>query len=1597
MELEPEILLEITRATRESRENQKMTDDTTGDYKDSKKSLSVFDGERISYREWAIKFESFLSTKDCEEYIESYVDIPTKIEAKADEALEKEKREGTMEVFKGNKKALAYLVQYTTKHPLDMIYKNKSAYAAWKILEKKYDSKDTDGDLDSLFDKFSKCSLKSKKVDPDIWFTELDNISGKLKNVDPKYEKDSRQMIAHIKHNACDEYEEVIDNFKDIRAMDSTTMTQVEALKRLKKIVQGRWDSKFKPSENEQESEWDKGKLEGMNFNVLSGRGTFNGSCYNCGKKGHRSPECRSPKKTTTDGTSGSGRGPGGLKCWHCNGPHRKSDCPKLQEGAKTDTDTGDINGMFLGAVMEVGNEASYACIVKSVDETYVEWLGDTGAQMHVGNGSGAGKDSIPFYEKVTPKKLQGCFGDQEEVVEAGDTIVETRQGVKLQLNRLHYAPAVNRNILSINQLKDEGWKLLDTGPRSFSLIKNDDEIKFVQKEKNLYYAEAKYVEKTKSIHNITKDAKSSPAVVSDDDESDDEREDIPGLVPRSNADDDSDSDSDIDADEEEAGWTKVASKTTKKKLTKHCVNEAHDKWGHHSIRRCRVMAKVLGLKLIGDVEPCDACGLVKAKAKSVNKTTKEKATRPGERLFVDTTGPFPESLGKCKYWHGAVDDFSGKMFLSFSSSKTKMVDFVRIAFEHFKGRKQPVSYLRMDNAGEHEAIKRLCIEHGVKPEFIPPGTSQLNGRVERRFPVCWNTAKAMMQNSRLTDEFKRALWPEAVQTASFLGDMGPTDRSKVSAEVLYSGEPMKMKHSHFVEWGRVGIVTDKTKLKGKFKDKGKPMVMVGYCLDHPAGTYRMYNPKTRAVVVTDSVKWSSFKRWEAEEDTGMFKEIKAAASPGLDDNSDEEPDDPSMSNLKDRDSGNDSSDDEDRGDEDNVKKTDVEEGYTRRRFMGNEETQPRPSRSMSTRSMTKEHATGDKYKVTGDTTAIPIVLGADDNSATIEKQNEVGTETVHFLFNTCIASDPGEPKTLKEAMESPDREYWIASITAEINNFMSRGAWEFVKIDEVRKENRRPIPTKLVFKKKDEIDGTVRCKSRLVTLGFMQIPGVDYTEKFSPVATDASLKTLIAVTLFFQDDNWTICSLDVEAAFLEPLMDTPMYITIHDALVACGFVTAEEQKEYCIRLLNSMYGNCDAALRWIKMFVQHLTSEEVGMTQSLADPCVLYKRNDDGSPQLIVTLTVDDCAIAGKQEHIDWFMDMVAARFKITRGGRLKKHLGVDYVWKKDEKGETTVEATMDAKANNIVDDYEAYIGREVKICESPGFPHQTLEKYEGDPVDIDKYRSLVGKLMFFTTKLCLKTANASRALACHMSGPGPDQWKAMGRAVGYVKGMALKGLTYRRPESLRVICLVDTDFANCPDTRRSVGCTVTTIGGTQTEGDSARHDGVSQSSTEAEYRQLAKGASSVQFHQMLLEEIAHTEYPAIILEDNNGAIFLAKNKQVGKRTKHIDVKFHFVREFTTEGRDGLKRAEIVRVESEENTADIGTKNTDLKTFKFHADEIDAGMPNLRRKIFGNNGVVQRIGGMLRHGNGAPYLEMESLRGTVRNQKEEVRTDTRG
>ena len=87
------------------------------------------------------------------------------------------------------------------------------------------------------------------------------------------------------------------------------------------------------------------------------------------------------------------------------------------------------------------------------------------------------------------------------------------------------------------------------------------------------------------------------------------------------------------------------------------------------------------------------------------------------------------------------------------------------------------------------------------------------------------------------------------------------------------------------------------------------------------------------------------------------------------------------------------------------------------------------------------------------------------------------------------------------------------------------------------------------------------------------------------------------------------------------------------------------------------------------------------------------------------------------------------------------------------------------------------------------------------------------------------------------------------------------------------------------------------------------------------------------MKFQQMLLEEIAMVELPGIFFEDNQGTIFLVKNKQVSQRTKHIDVAAHYIHEFCSpEKGTGKVRGTIEKIDTKENPSDICTKNMDVK-----------------------------------------------------------------
>jgi hypothetical protein len=89
-------------------------------------------------------------------------------------------------------------------------------------------------------------------------------------------------------------------------------------------------------------------------------------------------------------------------------------------------------------------------------------------------------------------------------------------------------------------------------------------------------------------------------------------------------------------------------------------------------------------------------------------------------------------------------------------------------------------------------------------------------------------------------------------------------------------------------------------------------------------------------------------------------------------------------------------------------------------------------------------------------------------------------------------------------------------------------------------------------------------------------------------------------------------------------------------------------------------------------------------------------------------------------------------------------------------------------------------------------------LEKNQGEIENLDDYRSIVGKIMYYTTKLAPELSNVARELATHLSNPGKEHWKALERCVGYLSVHDNQGMIFRCPRNLQSISLCDADYAN-------------------------------------------------------------------------------------------------------------------------------------------------------------------------------------------------------
>ncbi len=255
-----------------------------------------------------------------------------------------------------------------------------------------------------------------------------------------------------------------------------------------------------------------------------------------------------------------------------------------------------------------------------------------------------------------------------------------------------------------------------------------------------------------------------------------------------------------------------------------------------------------------------------------------------------------------------------------------------------------------------------------------------------------------------------------------------------------------------------------------------------------------------------------------------------------------------------------------------------------------------------------------------------------------------------------------------------------------EIKNFNKREVWAQVP-RETMGQGRKALHTRWIFKIKNDNFGNQLLKARLVVKGYGQVPGVDFTKTFSPVAGDTMICTVLATAMHL---GWNCKAIDVEAAFLNADLEEDVFVEVPEGFETGGTVN---WYNFC-KLLKAVYGIFQAPRCWSKTFTR--TMIDKGLEQSDADPCLFILRENENKDSPVIGLVVnyvDDGIIAGTNKVIELIKSKISSVFTISDLGPLKKHLGMNYTWKSDKVGEYW-EVQMQKFWNDLISDYEKATG---------------------------------------------------------------------------------------------------------------------------------------------------------------------------------------------------------------------------------------------------------------------------------------------------------------
>lgn len=908
----------------------------------------------------------------------------------------------------------------------------------------------------------------------------------------------------------------------------------------------------------------------------------------------------------------------------------------------------------------------------------------------------------------------------------------------------------------------------------------------------------------------------------------------------------------------------------------------------------------------------CIACLTGKMCETSFPRSSAGRAANLLDLVHSDIAGPVHvPSWGGARYLLTFTDDKSRRTFGYLLKNKSEVsshfVNFKTLV-ENQTGLR--IKVLRTDQGTEYcnKTLSDYLKKAGIIHQTTCPYSPSQNGVSERANRTIFEKARAMLQDSQLPDRY----WGEAVMTAIYLKNRSPTSAlSGGIPECEWTGSD-KLDLSHLRVFGCVAYSHVPNQKRRKLDAKAKQHIFVGY--GETCKGYRLIDPvNPRRVIYSRSVVFLEDKfignnllHANAEAKRANFIIFDNLINDNLknDNRGNNTCCNNILNNNCDISVGNNDCDN-------NLNPLNSHEDHVnynspnRDSITVSEKAASTPVQSpLSELYRTTEDATEDSGEavVLSSPVTSPLQPSASSDYEPMLAEVEESAVPTNFRpvrstrgifperYNDfhidslmATASSSQEPLTFRDAMNSPEKDEWYGAMEVELGSMVKNNVWELVD----RPKNVNIVKNKWVFKKKYDSTGNLnRYKARLVACGYSQKEGIDYSDTYSPVVRHSTLRILFAIA-----NQLDLCMdhIDVTTAFLNGELTEKIYME-----QPTGFQS--NNNKVCL-LKKCIYGLKQASRMWnIKI---HTLLAKNGFLQSKCEPCVYVKKNE--TEYIIIALFVDDFYVF-HNNCIETVTSLLKQHFEIRHLGTLKNCLGMNVT-----------------KYNNVtVLDQHDYIKRlleryNMSECKPVSTPLPVNYKLEKSNKHLDdnvyQYRQLLGSLMFLSVCTRPDISYACSQLSQFSTCFDESHWRTAKRVLRYLAGTINYGLYFEKDKNFEINAFADADWANDITDRKSYTGFVVKLGNCVINWEARKQRCVALSSTESEFLCISDVCKDICFIKNFLSEIIDKQFNVNVFNDNQSAQKLLLVKEYSHRkTKHIDLRYHFVKDLIHEGNISVK-----------------------------------------------------------------------------------------